>query len=351
MNRWVYAFSMPDKIGKKRVKLIDFWTEELQMQKLWCCSSARVWGESAMFFGQDVVKLAFPATEILRVYNSLLGVEYLPGRDYRHDTGTACLVRPAGSQIPFLAKEKQFPAAEKCIFYPAPGHNAIPHGVDGRALIFDNQDFFARQQIEIDYQAERIDFPLVISQQGDRLLRWRQKLSGGVRPLKLTFLGDSITYGYNASKVMGSAPWQPCYAELVQQELQHTYGGEMILCNRGVNGSGCRAALKEAEQWLPDCPDLLVIAYGMNDLTSMTPEQYADTIREIMTLARKIILIVNICWFPQCQGIPCGSQPRRNRPRLSQRLCGNSLRKLRMPRWRMCSPSGQNLCSEKTFMI
>ncbi len=257
------------------------------MKKLWRRVDRFVWGESGMFAGKDYVNTVFPAEQINRVYNLTTGAEYLAGKDYSHVAGSGRLIRLAGSAIPYFSAADLHPAPEKCVFYPAPGHNAIRGGVDGGALLFNNRDFFARNQIEIDYQAVKIDFAPSLAGSQDRLPKFRAKLAAGGKDVKLTFIGDSITYGLNAGKVIASPPYQPCYAELVQEELARIFNLEVVLHNRGVDGSGCRSALAKSEIWRPDRPDLLVIAYGMNDFKQMTPEEYAVTIRQIMRLARE----------------------------------------------------------------
>ncbi len=249
--------------------------------------STTIQGETGMFAGKDYVRLLFPVQQLQAVYNSSTGEHFAAGRDYLLSRDARQLWLTKASRIPHILTAELHPSPEKCVFYPAPNHNAICGGVDGGPLLFNNESYFARQQIEIDYTTTECDFPL-LPVFPERLQQSKDRLRNPKSECKIVCLGDSITDGYNASQRLNFPPYQPCYAELLGQRLGACCKGKISLRNLGVNGSSSLAALETPECWLSEQPDLLFIAYGMNDLRRMSASEFADVIRRIIRLAETV---------------------------------------------------------------
>jgi len=66
----------------------------------------------------------------------------------------------------------------------------------------------------------------------------------------------------------------PPYADLVAGQLRHTFGGEVVLHNRGIAGWNVVRGLEDLDALLATRPDLIVIAYGMNDVGGRNPEAF-----------------------------------------------------------------------------
>ena len=254
-----------------------------------------VHGESCMFVLKNTAQLLFPARSIQRVWCPRSGVVYQPGKDYCFEPGKDFITRPDGSAIPFISETALYPPDEKCLYYPAHGANAVPGKTGGGNVWFSATDDYAKNQIEIDYTAERIDFlPVDSHAQDKRLPRFKKKLAEG-KDLRVTLLGDSISEGYNASAYIQVPPFQPCYAELIRQSLAARHPGKLIFHNRAVNGTGCRHGLtKILEEWKADCPDLLILAYGMNDFHAMSAKEFLQYNRELIGHAREVNPAVEI---------------------------------------------------------
>ncbi len=251
---------------------------------LWDKDTRLVRGESCMFVRKRSARLLFPVEAVERVYNSTTGAEYVAGRDFEHKPMSNEIYLTPNSAIPFFDEAALYPPPGS-ILYPETGCTAIGGGPDGRLLRFDNKSFFAESQVEVDYVAGKFDFPFEPDRQPGRLPRLR-KLLAGDKKVVVTAVGDSITDGYNASKRVDVQPYQPPYIELFAQLLRERFQVEVTLHNRAVSGSGCRNAFELTEKWLGDVPDLLVIAYGMNDL-SMNPADFADTVARIIQIMRE----------------------------------------------------------------
>lgn len=259
------------------------------MRKLWNCRTGEVFGESGMFAGKNHVRLMFPARKIRRVCCPALGGEYVEGRDWIHEPGSGCIFRTADSSIPFWDDAALHPSDAESRYYPDPAANAVGGGLDGRNLRFDAGDLFARCQIEIDYQAVSIDYSVNLVSQTGRLPRFRELVKRPGASCRITWLGDSISEGYNASGYLRKPPFQPAFAELSAEALQEAAGVKVELRNRGLNGANSSYPLSDPELFRGDHPDLLVIAFGMNDLLcDGGVAKYLDNIAEIIRLNREV---------------------------------------------------------------
>ena len=99
--------------------------------------------------------------------------------------------------------------------------------------------------------------------------------------LKLVFVGDSITEGANASKFVGIPPFLQSYAKLTAANLHAAETRNLAV------GDGCQGIM-HLESWLNDfLPGLMFVAYGMNDLTGMTPAKFRSSIMALILIARR----------------------------------------------------------------
>lgn len=257
------------------------------MNLIWDCNTRRVHGESCMFAGKETASLLFPAEKILRGLQPGSAREYLPGRDYSFVKGNSVICRTQGSALPFLTAGELSPAPEHAILYPEENNNAITGGPGGTLLRFDNRDFFSRVQIEVDYVAEEIDFPVVPDRQTERLPRFRRKLKEG-KSLTIALVGDSISEGYNATGFVKVPPFTQPWIEQFSNSLAARFGTRNVLRNCGVNGGGSSSAFRNGERWLLPGTDLLIVAYGMNDFMSLAATQYIENIVHILEEMRKV---------------------------------------------------------------
>ncbi len=281
------------------------------MEGLWNRDTRRVNGESCIFAGSDEAGMLFPAEKILRVFQPSEGKEYLPEKDFAFTPGENVIRRTAGSSMPFLSPEELYPSQETAILFPAKGGNAIAGGPNGKLLRFDGVDFFARSQFEVDYIAAAVDFPVVPDLQKDRLPRFRRKLAEK-QPVRVILIGDSISAGYNATKFLNVPPYLPPWIEQFSSGLEKEYGAPVEFRNHAVSGSGCRAAWEIADRWLEAETDLLIAAYGMNDFSRLSPEQYVENLGRIVCEKRtrhpetEFLLVSSMSGNPEWTNTPSG---------------------------------------------
>ena len=93
-------------------------------------------------------------------------------------------------------------------------------------------------------------------------------------PLKICIIGDSISFGCNASALSGVPPRMPPYPELWAEAIRRQRTGDVILKNFAVSGTGMKYGRVRDRRVMNEVPDLVVIAYGMNDAGLFPLEKY-----------------------------------------------------------------------------
>jgi len=225
-------------------------------------------------------RLYFPPRELRCVQSARKDCLYELGSDFLLDGDTLRLT--PRSRIPYRCAHELRPR-------PAPAD--LPPGIRLRGepetgLLFGEQDFFHRMQAAADYDHGMewpIPWPRLVS---GRLPRARARLEASV-PLILGVSGDSISAGANASLRAGVPPFQPPYAELVAASLRERFQAPVILKNRAVGGWTAARGVEDAPALAAERPDLVLVAYGMNDNTHREAGDFAERIRRILHCVRE----------------------------------------------------------------
>lgn len=109
-------------------------------------------------------------------------------------------------------------------------------------------------------------------------------LSGmiGKKPVKVTFFGDSITAGGDASGIHSVAPHQPGYAELVMAYLNTQHPGMWQSRNNSVGGWYMSDAVKAVRSRYPKTSILLVSSTLANPQSPLQKPRLLDSYQEIL---------------------------------------------------------------------
>ena len=141
------------------------------------------------------------------------------------------------------------------------------------------------------------------------------------QPLKIVFYGDSITAGWDASgqnetvidvttvqpvNVKSSRPpYTPAWAEIVTQKLKQVYAhNNIIKINKGAGGSTSDWGVWNVETLVvPQRPDLVVIAFGMNE-AGLPADAFCSNIEKMIdsihfSSPETEFLLVS-CMMPNC---------------------------------------------------
>jgi lysophospholipase L1-like esterase len=107
--------------------------------------------------------------------------------------------------------------------------------------------------------------------------------------LKLVLFGDSISEGSSASEYCKFPPGTPTYGRQVADNLTQICSSPVIFRNVSKGGMDSRWGLANVDRVLNEKPDLLILAWGMNDASGDVSE--ADYIKYntgIMEAVRKL---------------------------------------------------------------
>jgi lysophospholipase L1-like esterase len=246
-------------------------------------SSAVVQRESSVLLqmrpgGPATARLAFPAAEVLEVSTA--------GRTHRFDLGSDLKLSDDGLVVTFLKPGPVEPIKASDLFPPKDSPNSYRHrtGHPDQNLLYRPGRWFHDRNVEITYR--RREVPAAPTLHAGTLPKALARLKAG-KALTLGISGDSISTGLDASALTKAAPNQPGYPDLVAAQLRETFGRDVALKNRAVAGWSVAHGVKDLDKLLAEKPNLIVVAYGMNDVGRRDPKWFGKQTREILDRVRK----------------------------------------------------------------
>ncbi len=205
-------------------------------------------------------RLLFRPTRILSVQNYGQTVTYALDQDYTLDGKT--LTATPGTRMTTV-KDTQFPAGD-FQWYHLEGKHVV--------VTYTHDDMWSGP---------------MPTYQGDLLPRTRNRLRRH-QPLTVVALGDSITLGNDLSGFLSMPPYMPTWPELCVDRLKRVSGDASIrLYNTALGGTTADWGLESADSAVAALdPDLVIVAFGMNDLWSVPVEQFRNNIQGIIARVR-----------------------------------------------------------------
>ncbi len=250
-------------------------------------SSETVYRESAILrrssANNDVAaELAFPPTDILSI--TAAGRQLLPLENQfaRVSGGLTTMHFEKPESIAVIDDADMFPAADS--------PNSYKHrvGHPEQNLLYRPGRWFHDRNVEITYrrdlaaQPDSFANPLYGS-----LPKTVARLKAG-EPITLGISGDSISTGADASAVSAAAPFQPGYPDLVAAQLQVLSDSDIVLKNRAVGGWSVANGVADMDSLLAEKPNLIIVAYGMNDVGRQDPKWFGEQTRTIIERVKAI---------------------------------------------------------------
>lgn len=242
-------------------------------------------GESVLFIkdektGQAKASVLFPVQEVLAVRNSAGDVTYENGKDYVWQPDAREITLPAGSRIPsFLPSDLRRRAKSQ--------KYELTHRDGNGEIFFGARLEYAEMQTCITYSHAgdlwQRDVPKFDAQ---ALPRSVHKLLIK-KPFSIVVVGDSISAGCNASGWAEGAPYQPPYPELLRRHLEARFQGKVSLTNPSVSGTDTRWVLSAIDKVVEPQPDLVIVAFGMNDSAGRPAAEYKANTQEVMAKIRE----------------------------------------------------------------
>jgi lysophospholipase L1-like esterase len=250
-------------------------------------------GESVLFIrddesGEARASVLFPVRELVAIQNSAGDVTYENGKDYVWKADSREIVLPAGSRIPSSTPQD--------LRRPAKSQKYELTHRDGNGEIFFGGELqYAALQACITYRhppgqwkSPRPQFDFEALPRSTSRLVNRQ-------PLSIVTLGDSISAGANASGLFNAAPYQPAYPELVRRHLAERFRAQVEMTNLAVGGTDTAWGLTQIDKVVAAQPQLVILAFGMNDSAGRTPESYRENTAQMIAKIREKL--------PECEFI------------------------------------------------
>jgi lysophospholipase L1-like esterase len=246
--------------------------------------STTMYGESVLFVdrgdGLPHAALLFTPQRILSVCSASGDVTYEEGQDFTWKPGSRELYLPIGSRI--IRKTPQD------LRRPAGSQRyQLTHRDGNGEILFGGGHEYHDMQTVVTYvhEPDQWNGPKP-AYAGEQLPRTLGKLTSR-QSLAIALLGDSISTGCNASGWANVAPWQPPYQDLLVRNLKSVYGGEVTLRNHSVGGTDTAWGLQTIEDIASTKPDLVIIAFGMNDSAGRLPAEYKANTQGMIDAVRK----------------------------------------------------------------
>lgn len=236
---------------------------------------------SASASGPATARLLFEPSSILRVESGDGRTIYKEGRDYLWERGNRTLTLVEGSRIPIVTEAELFP--------PKGSPGSFGETKDGRQglLFHEGGRAFQQMQVFVTYKHREL-WTGFVPQPADKQLPSVLAKLRAHQPLKLVVLGDSISHGACASDVFHGYPYQPPYPGLVAEALRAKYQDDVTLVNLSVGGKTSTWGVSQAPTAAEEKPDLVVLAFGMNDASERLPvAEYAENTRRMIQIVRK----------------------------------------------------------------
>ncbi len=244
-------------------------------------------GEPVLFIrdpktGLAKASLLFPARKILSVQNSTGDIAYEEGRDYHWKRESRELMLPANSRIVSrtLAELRRPAGSQKY---------ALTHRDGNGEIFFGGKLEYHNMQTCITYTHAPEDWKTRLPTFNEQALpRTIEKLRAH-KPVSIVLIGDSISTGCNASGWAGEAPFQPSFPDLLQQHLEARRQTTVRLTNLSVSGKDTRWVLSMIDDVVAPRPDLIIVAFGMNDAAGRSALEYQANTKAVMTKIRETL--------------------------------------------------------------
>jgi len=238
--------------------------------------------ESVLFYkahdgDSPVSRLLFPANHIIRMTNTAGDVVYEEGKDFTLSADKITIALTPTSRIPF------FTPADLYLKAHDPTGISYKRGDPNTWLLWGPKtDPFLHTQCLVTYEHAPSLWTGYLPQfGGDMLPKTIAKLKNK-EPITIGVTGDSISFGYQSTFSRKLPPNRPAFFTQVADGLKAYYGAPVTLKNHAIPGWSATNGLKDLPNVLKDKPDLVFIAYGMNDIGGNNAPGYRTNVKAII---------------------------------------------------------------------
>jgi hypothetical protein len=268
-------------------------------------ASETVYNESSILLKQGdakpMARLAFPTSpdKIQSVRSANRSATYKNDVHWR--------LSDSGIELVWIGPLPFDPLTSEQLCPPKDAPNSYRHraGNPEQNVFYAPGKWFHEHNLEITYRVTDATAPTPSGSPSNEsksaFLRVKQLLASK-RRITIGVSGDSISTGLDASGTTATAPYQPGYPELVAAQLTRTYGSQIELVNRSVPGWSIANGVEDLDNLLQCKPDLLIVAYGMNDVGRRNPGWFVDQAKQIEAKAKSVCPDVELLWVATMLG-------------------------------------------------
>ena len=227
--------------------------------------------------GAPQAPLLFTPTGPIVVKNSALTTTYTEGTDWTYDAATNTIRLLPGSAAASMTSAEFSPTT-------VPSGCFAAARVGGGTSLGCEGAYLHNRQLAVSYPHAASGWSGLPTYRGAQLPKTVAKLTAGT-PIGVTLYGDSISVGHNSTASFGGAPNTPNWGTLAMVELQTNYRSRLTFRNPSQSGEASAwGAANAATRVAADHPDLVVIAFGMNDGTgNVTAAAFKANMQSIMS--------------------------------------------------------------------
>lgn len=230
------------------------------------------------------ISLLYPIENMVSVRSADLQTLYEEGIDYEIEDGK--LVIKEGGSIPSLAYSDYYHET-----YVDDGLKTQIPAASGKgsyivAEISTESKGMSAWCVACTYTHAESEVLTAPEDKSEVFAKLNQKLQNK-QNIKVAYYGDSITYGWSATGLsdINRAPYCPTYCDMVMDAIDKKFGIKSERKNFSVSGKETEWA-KEYENYIQVAnykPDLLILAFGMNDGVIRKAEDFVKNINIIVT--------------------------------------------------------------------
>lgn len=224
--------------------------------------------------------LLFPVEKVISVQNAAGTVTYQRGTDYEFETGSREITIPVNSNVVTKTPaELRRPAGSQ--------KYRLTHRDGGDEILFGPKLEYHEMQTWVTYTKATSDWPVEMPDFDAGRLPRTIGLLRNSKPVSIVLLGDSISTGCNASRWGEGAPFQPAYQDLLREHLARHCRTDVKLTNLSVGGKSTPWGIDQIDHVVDAQPDLVIIAFGMNDAARRSAEEYARNTQQMINKTRQ----------------------------------------------------------------
>lgn len=242
--------------------------------------------------GVDAISMAYPITEIVSVTNYGQTVTYQAGVDYTLENGKLRILTSGSinaiNYSDFHLAEDTGDGSQSMPLINGTGAQKVSEAMISNGV---QKQGMTEWQISVTYRhtASWQDASVLPADKSDVMHKTNKKLKNG-ESFNIVCLGDSISEGYASSgfRYSNLAPYCPPYFELVSKYINQRFVGKVTSTNLAIGGksSPWGALENQTNAVIAKDPDLLILAFGMNDGTTFSAGTYKSNVKKIIDAVR-----------------------------------------------------------------